>query len=251
MHSLDGLNAVVTGAAGGIGVPLCRQLRQRGAYVTGVDRAQCPEADETLTCDFTDEAQLGALSERLAQKTPDILVNLAGVMCFGPLERQDPALIALCLRINLQVPISLARAVAGPMRARGKGQIVNVGSALGAIPYPWFTTYSASKAGLAAFSRALRREMEQSGVAVTHISPRAVATPLNAGMVDRFLTAVKMRADLPERVARRIVAAIEARQPHLLIGGMERVYAALEVIAPRLIDNGIRPQIAKARAELF
>ncbi|MEO0062285.1 MAG: hypothetical protein RLZZ08_845 [Pseudomonadota bacterium] len=251
MRSLDGQRVVVTGAAGGIGAPVARLLRGAGAHVIGVDRIACPEANETVVCDFADDRQLHGLMEMLAADPPDILVNIAGVMCFGPIGGQDLAQIALCQRINLFVPMALAKAVAGPMVARGSGHVVNIGSALGAIPYPLFSTYSASKAGLAAFSRALRRELDGSGVAVTHIAPRAVATPFNKGQVDRFLAIVKMKADQPEAVARQIVAAIIARRPRLTIGAMERVYAAIDAVLPGLIDSGLKPQIAKARAELF
>jgi len=121
----------------------------------------------------------------------------------------------------------------------------------GAIPYPWFAAYSSSKAGLAAFSEALRRELHGSGVDVTHVNPRAVRTAFNRGGVDRFLDLVGMKADDPENVARLIVAAIRQRRPHLSIGALEKLYAALNALAPALIDKGLRPQLAKARAELL
>lgn len=251
MRPLEGRRAVVTGAAGGIGGPVARLLREAGARVTGVDRVDCPACDDTALCDMADDRALAALAGRLAADPPDLLVNVAGVMCFGPLGAVAETQIELCLRLNLYVPMVLARAVAGPMAARGSGQVVNVGSALGAIPYPWFAAYSASKAGLAAFSQALQRELSGSGVAVTHVSPRAVRTAFNTGAVDRFLEIVGMQADDPEAVAQAIVDAIVQRRPHLAIGAMEKVYAALNALVPRLIDRGLGPQIAKARTELF
>ena len=135
------------------------------------------------------------------------------------------------------------------MRRRGSGQIVNIGSVLGAIPYPWFAAYSSSKAGLAALSQGLRRELLGSGVAVTHINPRAARTAFNNGEVNRFLTLAGMKADAPEWVAQRIVAAIAARKETVSIGAMERVYAALNAISPKLVDAGLSPQIRKAQAE--
>lgn len=249
MRSLEGMRAAVTGAAGGIGAPVSRLLREAGVHVTGIDQALCEHSDTTLPCDLADDQELQALSDRLRADPPDILVNVAGVMCFGPHEGQDLARLDLCYRVNLVVPAALAQAVAGPMRARGSGQIVNIGSVLGAIPYPWFAAYSSSKAGLAAFSQALRRELHGSGVAVTHVSPRAVRTAFNRGGVDRFLAITGMKADDPEAVARQIVGAIRQRRPHLSLGAIERFYAALNALAPAVIDQGLRPQIAKARAE--
>ena len=190
-----------------------------------------------------------ALAERLATDTPDVLVNIAGVMRFGLHETQSIDTLALCYRVNLLVPAMLAQAVAGPMRARGHGQIVNIGSVLGAIPYPFFTGYSSSKAGLAALSHGLRRELMGSGVAVTHINPRAARTAFNNGDVNRFLEIAGMKSDEPDWVAERIVTAILKRKETLSIGAMERVYAALHAIAPRLIDSGLASQIRRAHAE--
>ncbi|MDD3797589.1 MAG: SDR family NAD(P)-dependent oxidoreductase [Novosphingobium sp.] len=249
MLPLDGKRVAITGAAGGLGAPVARLLRQAGAHVTGIDRVTCPDCGESIVTDLSDDAALAELADTLARQTPDILVNIAGVMRFGLHESQPADALALCYRINLLVPAVLARAVAAPMRARGSGQIVNIGSVLGSIPYPWFAAYSSSKAGLAALSQGLRRELIGSGVTVTHINPRAARTAFNNGEVTRFLQITGMKADEPEWVARRIVSAILARRETLSIGVMERVYAALNAIAPKLVDNGLAPQIRRARAE--
>ena len=249
MSRLEGQTVAVTGAAGGLGAPVARRLREAGARVIGIDRADCPACDESVVTDLSDEAELAALADRLAQQAPDVLVNIAGVMRFGLHEDQPVDALALCYRVNLLVPAVLARAVAGPMRRRGTGQIVNIGSVLGAIPYPWFAAYSSSKAGLAALSQALRRELAGSGVAVTHINPRAARTPFNNAQVNRFLEIAGMKADEPEWVARRIAAAIAERRETLNIGAMERVYAALNALTPKIIDSGLAGQVRKARAE--
>jgi len=249
MKRLDGKRIAVTGAAGGLGAPLARLLRERGAHVTGIDRVECPACDESMVTDLSDDASLALLVTELTRDTPDILVNLAGVMRFGLHEDQPREALALCYRVNLYVPAVMAQAVAAPMRARRHGQIVNIGSVLGAIPYPWFAAYSSSKAGLAALSQSLRRELAGSGVAVTHISPRAAKTPLNNSEVNRFLDITHMKADEPEMVARRIVDAIVDRRETVTIGWVERLYAIINALAPRIIDNGIAPQIRRARAE--
>ncbi|KQX25154.1 MULTISPECIES: SDR family NAD(P)-dependent oxidoreductase [unclassified Sphingomonas] len=249
MKRLDGKRIAVTGAAGGLGRPLARLLKERGAHVVGIDRVGCPACDESIVTDLSDDASLAALARALAQDTPDILVNLAGVLRFGLHEDQPSEALALCYRVNLYVPAILAQAVAAPMRARGAGQIVNIGSVLGAIPYPWFAAYSSSKAGLAALSQSLRRELAGSGVGVTHVSPRAAKTPLNDSEVNRFLDIARMKADEPEKVARRIVEAIVQRRETVTIGWLERLYAIVNAVAPSIIDNGIAPQTRRARAE--
>lgn len=249
MSRLDGKRVAITGAAGGLGAPLAQLLREAGARVIGIDRAECPGCDASIVTDLSDDAALAELGERLARETPDILVNVAGVMRFGLHESQPVEALALCYRVNLLVPAVLARAVAGPMRDRGSGQIVNIGSVLGSIPYPWFAAYSSSKAGLAALSQGLRRELLGSGVTVTHINPRAARTPFNNAQVNRFLEITGMKADEPGWVARRIADAILSRRETVNIGAMERIYAALNVIAPKLIDNGLAKQVRQARVE--
>lgn len=249
MKQLEGKRVAITGAAGGLGAPVARLLQQAGAHVTGIDRVECPQCDASLVVDLADDAALERLAAQLAADPPDVLVNIAGIMRFGLHEHQPVEALALCYRVNLLVPAVLARAVSGPMRERGHGQIVNIGSVLGSIPYPWFAAYSSSKAGLGALSQALRRELADSGVIVTHINPRAARTPFNSAQVNRFLEITGMKADEPEWVSAQIASAILARRPVLNIGWMERIYAVLNAIAPRIIDTGLAGQVRKARAE--
>lgn len=249
MKPLEGRTAIITGAAGGIGAPVARLLGEAGARTIGIDRVESPACAESIVADLSSDDALAALALRLSESPPDILVNIAGVMRFGLHESQPAEALALCYRVNLLVPSVLCGAVAGPMRLRGSGQIVNIGSVLGSIPYPWFAAYSASKAGLSALSQGLRRELLGSGVAVTHINPRAARTPFNNGQVSRFLQITGMKADEPEWVAQRIASAILSRRPTVNIGAMERVYAALNAISPGLVDGGLASQIRRARAE--
>jgi short-subunit dehydrogenase len=248
MRSFDGQWVAITGAAGGIGHPVARLLRRRGARTICIDRVEVDHCEHSIVTDLSDDVALREICEDLAADPPDILINIAGVMRFGLLESQPLDALEACYRINLEVPAALAAAVAGPMRERGSGHIVNIGSVLGAIPYPWFAAYSSSKAGLAALSQALRRELSGSGVAVTHINPRAARTAFNTGDVDRFLSLAGMKADDPDWVAERIVAAIAARKPCVSIGRMERVYAAINALVPALIDNGLKSQVRRAHA---
>lgn len=249
MNPHENMSAVITGAAGGIGAPVARRLRALGLHTIGVDRIECPDCVESIVTDLADETALGALADRLQRNPPDILVNIAGIMHFGLHENHPADALALCYRVNLLVPALLARAVLTPMRQRGSGQIVIIGSVLGSIPYPWFAAYSSSKAGLAALSQGLRRELTGSGISVTHINPRAARTAFNNAKVNRFLEITGMKADEPEWVAERIVSAIIHRRKTVNIGWMERIYATLNAIEPRLIDNGISSQVRRASTE--
>lgn len=248
MSRLDGLTVALTGAAGGLGGLLAAGLGERGAQVIGIDRVPSPGCARAIVADLSDPTDLDRLAASLAELRIDILANVAGLQYFGPLERQGAERIRLGYAVNLVAPAVLAAALAPQMIARGEGQIVNIGSMMGAVPYPYFTAYSSAKAGLKAFSQALRRELAGRGVTVTHIAPRAVRTGFNSPAVERFMADTRMSADQPECVAARIVAAIEARAHDVSIGLAERFYSQLNAALPGMIDRGLSGQVAKARA---
>src|SRR5665647_559902 len=104
MSPLEAKSVVVTGAAGGIGAPLSRLLREGGARVIGIDRVKPTECDEAIVADLADDEDLRALCARLTSETPDILVNVAGVMKFGLHETQTLETLTSCYRVNLLVP---------------------------------------------------------------------------------------------------------------------------------------------------
>ncbi|MEA1086349.1 SDR family NAD(P)-dependent oxidoreductase [Sphingomonas sp. CD22] len=248
MLPLDGRRAVLTGAAGGLGTLLAARLRAAGVHVTGIDRIAGTRCNETIVSDLADRTALAALADRLADRHVDILLNVAGLQYFGPIDEQGVERIALGYAVNLVAPAALAAAVTPQMIARGDGQIVNIGSVMGAIPFPYFTTYSSAKAGLKGLSQALRRELRGRGIAVTHVAPRAVRTGFNTPTIERFMALTKMTADAPDGVADRIVAAVERRASDISIGLPERLFAQLNALLPAVVDRGLAGQITAARS---
>lgn len=247
MKRLEGKQIVVTGAAGGIGSLVSMRLAALGANVIGVDRVECNKCPETILADLASEEGQTKLAETLKARQVDILVNIAGLQYFGPFEQQQIDNLWLGYAVNLIAPAALARAVLPQMLARGDGQIVNIGSMLGAVKYPFFVSYSSAKAGLQGLSEGLRREVSGQGVAVTYIAPRAARTAFNSPAVMRFMELTKMKADEPEFVADRIVEAILARKTEVFIGIQERIFMRINALLPRLVDAGISPQTAKVR----
>ena len=144
-------------------------------------------------------------------------------------------MLATCLG----APICLTQALLPWFKALPEVAIVNVGSMFGSLPFAGFTTYSAAKAGLRAFSQALRRELADTRVAVVYIAPRAIDTAMNGEAVTALNRALKSESDTPEAVACEIVAALvrNAREVHL--GFPERFFAWLNGFAPGLIDRGL------------
>jgi short-subunit dehydrogenase len=244
----DDLEVVLTGAAGGIGSLVARQLTEQGARVTGVDLADCPECEVSLHGDLSTAAGAQEVARQLSARRVDVLVNLAGIQYFGPFAHQGDDAIQLGYAVNLVAPSLLARAVLPQMRERGSGQIVNIGSVFGAIPFAHFVTYSAAKAGLKGFSEALRRELAGSGVQVTHIAPRAVRTRFNSASVLRFAEITRMTMDPPELVAARIAAVIGEPVANVVIGFPESLFVRINAVAPSLVDRALRANDRKAAA---
>jgi short-subunit dehydrogenase len=244
---LESTTIALTGAAGGIGTLLARNLRKQGARVIGIDRADCPDDTQSIVADLSSQEGLASIAGQLAGMQIDILVNLAGLQYFGPVERQSSDSIWANYVVNLIAPVALTRAILPQMIARGRGQIVNIGSVLGAVDYPHFATYASSKAGLRSYSRALRREVAKDGIVVTYIAPRAVRTGFNDATVNRFLDLAKMRADDPELVASLIADAIIKRRRDVTIGVAENFYSRLNGAFPRLVDIGLAGITRKAQ----
>lgn len=224
---LEGKTVFITGGTGGIGRPLVTLLQQSGARVYVYDRASQGDLLE----------QIDAVCAMVTAAEPDILINLAGYNCFARCEDQPADDI---IGINLTVPIRLSQAVLPTMRKRGTGQIVNIGSMTALIPLPHLGCYVAAKAGLKAFSDSLRREVQGSGIVITHVTPRAVDTDANKGLKAELNAATRVAHDSADLVARRIVTAILNGESEVRIGWPERFFAVVNALLPRLIDRALR-----------
>ncbi|MBI1198188.1 MAG: SDR family NAD(P)-dependent oxidoreductase [Phenylobacterium sp.] len=247
----DGQRIAVTGGAGEIGGLIVSRMIAEGGDVVVFDR-QAPRTSnaEYAPCDLSTSEGLEAAAARLGDQPWDVLVNLAGVQYFGPAEGEPPEQLARTLAINLHAPIRLAQAVLPRMKAARRGQIVNVGSIFGSINFAHFASYSSSKAGLRAFSQALRRELAGSGVDVTYVAPRAVKTGFNSAKVLEFAALTKMAMDDPVWVADRIVEAIAARRRDVYLGFPEAFFVRLNAIAPWLVDRALASNDRRV-AQLF
>ena len=133
------------------------------------------------------------------------------------------------------------------MKKRGDGQIVNIGSIFASINFAHFVTYSSSKAGVKAFSEALRRELKGSGVHVSYVAPRSIKTPLNSAKVLQMAKATKMNMDSPEFVANHIIEAIKHKKKDVYIGFPESLFVRINGLLPRMVDSALAKNDAIAR----
>jgi short-subunit dehydrogenase len=212
-RSLEGASVVVTGASGGIGRHIAKQLAESGARLTLAARDR--NALESLGIDATvvsadlRDAEAGrtiVAAALAANKTLDGLVNAAGVVAFGSLVDTADEVIEDLFLTNVLGPLWLMRA-AIPALTESRGFIANISAVVAEQPLAGMAAYAASKAALTAADRALTRELRAAGITVTDARPPHTET----GLADRPISGIapRLREGLrPEDVARRIVTAI-------------------------------------------
>ncbi len=186
--------ALVTGGTGGIGSEICRTLASAGhrvaaTYLAGEAdqanawcRARAAEgyAMTLLECDVAsfDSAARMVAQVRDALGPVEILVNCAGITRDKTLAKMDPAQWRAVLDTNLHGVFNVTRQVVEGMAERRFGRIVSISSVNGQRGQFGQTNYSAAKAALFGFSRALAREVAADGITVNTVSPGYVQTPM-------------------------------------------------------------------------
>jgi hypothetical protein len=251
--------ALVTGASAGIGLAVCRQLVSQGARVAMVARTRktLEEAAAALgggdrAIPFPlDVADLGAL-ERLPEQVVarcgrlDFVVNNAGMHRRGPVASRAPADLAAMVTVNLTAPIVLARA-ALPLLPRG-GAIVNVASLAGRVPVPGAATYSATKAGLRAFGRALVDELRERGITVGTVSPGPVDTDFFLAEIDQVAPITfSQPMSTPDEVAAAVFRCLFGGPQEIAVPWFSGKLTTLGYLSPAFMRL-LRPMMERAGA---
>lgn len=201
---LDGQVAIVTGAARGIGLGIARLLAERGAKVIVWDRDLAPlqnagfKPDAAEVVDVASYPSIEAAFNKALKAFGqlDILVNNAGIngpikpAWEYPLEDWDRV-----IAIDMNSVFYASRLAAKHMRDRKQGRIITVASIAGKEGVPNISAYSAAKAGVIGFSKALAKELADSGVTVNCIAPAMTATDLLTGMTEEHIR--NMKAKIP------------------------------------------------------
>ncbi|OJU80821.1 MAG: hypothetical protein BGO11_19685 [Solirubrobacterales bacterium 70-9] len=223
---LSGQVALVTGAGRGIGLGIARGLAAAGATVVAADllaevasESAAELAAEGLAVtaaqvDVTDEGGVGALIGRLVADNGrlDILVNNAAITGTKTIEDTSADEWRQTLEVNLTGPFLCSKAVLPTMTAAGYGRIVNIGSvAAKRISYNADASYTASKAGLLAFTRHLAYEAAPAGIAVNAVCPGPTLTSNLAAIATeetlraREKSVPRGRLALPEDIMRTVL----------------------------------------------
>jgi len=212
-RSLEGLRAVVTGAAGGIGSAIVRQLAAHGAAVHGLDLhvpGLAQLADELGAASFTahevDLTNRHAVDLTIAQLLEhiggrcDVLVNNAGIASLRSLEETDDTVLDRMFEVNFTAAFRITRALLPALRAGGRGAVINIASELALIGAADYSAYCATKGAIVAWTRALAVELGPQRIRVNAVCPGPIETAL---LRQEFMTHAK-----PEEARLAEVAAI-------------------------------------------
>ena len=221
---LEGRKALVTGGASGIGAAVAARLAAEGAEVwvgdinlAGAESVAGEIAGHALELDVTDHEAAQAAVD--ATGTLDILVNNAGTDEFGFFVYVSPEQWRRVLDINLGGVLNCTHAALPGMHAAGYGRIVNISSEAGRVGSKGSAAYSAAKAGVIGFTKAIARESARYGVTANAIAPGPIETPLLMG--------AKEFGEIGEKVIETMRAATQMGR----LGQPEEVAAAVAFLA--------------------
>ncbi|TQC42642.1 3-oxoacyl-ACP reductase FabG [Rhodococcus sp. WS4] len=246
MTSLEGKVAIVTGAGRGLGRSMAHALVEAGAAVTVAARTGT-ELDsfveevkaaggQALACptDITDEVSVERMVEATVETfgRVDVLVNNSGIVASTPLVEQSAEEWDRVVATNLRGTYLATKAVGRHLLAQKSGKVVNIASNFALQGVANHAAYSASKAGVIAFTRSMAIEWARSGIQVNAIAPGYFATALNAGMRDDADALASVVRAIP---ARRLGEPDELKPWLLLLAGSDSNFMTGEVI---VIDGG-------------
>ncbi len=188
--------AVITGGSGGIGEAVCRSLARDGYdiilhYNRGKEKSdaladdirECFGVDvKTVCCDLSEDNAGRELGEKIRSLTDSVqvIVNNAGLSLVGVFQCVDSESVRRLLNVNLSNAMSLTAELIPMMIKNKKGSIINISSVWGVTGGSCEVHYSASKAGLIGFTKALAKEVGPSGIRVNCVAPGFIETRMNS-----------------------------------------------------------------------
>ena len=259
---IAGKRVLITGGSSGIGLALAHACLAKGAKVVITGRRaetlakatqELQRIDETVRSVAanvaTPEGRTATIEQAIhALGGLDILVNNAGGVRAGRLENTPEAELLAMIEVDLIAPILLTRAALPALRSSGEAMIVNVASGAALFGMPFYATYAATKAGLARFGEALRRELKGEGIHVLTAYPAGTDTPMMKS--NRAGPELGFSREPASAVAAAILDGIEANAFEVMRGGEARnQMLALNRDNPAALDErfrGLKPALEEA-----
>ena len=258
MTQLHEAVVLITGAAGGFGQELTRQLLMAGSrlILTDLDTANLHQQVKMIQQEVATGEVLACLSADLSSREGseslyhqvkalnipvDVLINNAGIAVFGRMDEVPAEKWERLMQVNLMAPMRLSTLFAADMIARQKGHIVNISSVAGLSASAGLTHYAASKFGLRGFSEGLFNEVKAYNVKVTVVYPFFSRTPIL--QAQRYGTLAAGSQDLPEswitdpaNVMRETIRGIVRNQLHVYPDAIAKNINILKRYSPWFLD---------------
>lgn len=252
--------ALVTGASGGLGEEMAKQLAARGFPLVLVARSvRLLESlqQEIQASHGTDvrvlpmDLGLPGAGATLADEVDsmglpvEVLVNNAGFGQWGPWVEQEPVEELSMIRLNVETPTLLTRRFVPGMVDQGRGRVLNVASTAAFFPGPLMAVYYATKGYLLSFSEALHEELRGTGVTVTSLCPGPVPTGFQTRASMHHFRLPSVAVVDGAAVARQGVEGMFRGAP-LVVPGLAN---KLAVLASRFLPRRVVPKLVKAMQE--
>ena len=247
--------ALVTGASSGIGaatarvfagaglrVALCARRKDRLEHLAAALLARGAEVTAHAVA-VPDALAVRAMVDDVAARWGrlDVLVNNAGRGFAATLEQTTAEELRALMELNAVAVLGVTQAALPIMRRQGRGHIINISSVVGRRAVPYRAAYSATKFALGALSEALRVELTGTGIAVTLVYPiRTDGTEFHEVEVQKVPWRPLGPVQSAERVARSILRCVRRPRPEVYPYWPVRILAVMSVIAPGLVDRGMR-----------
>ena len=208
MFSLEGMNALVTGASGGIGSAIAIALAKQGARValSGSNGDKLRAFREQLinevggehveiTCDLSNPEQIEELIPATVDTLGgiDILINNAGITRDNLAMRMKDDEWDQVISVNLEAAFRLMRASARPMMKARFGRIINISSVVGATGNPGQMNYAAAKAGLTGMTKSFAQEVASRGITANCVAPGFIRTAMTSALDEKQQGAINAR----------------------------------------------------------
>ncbi len=243
---------ILTGATGGIGQEIAQLFDKKGFELILHGRNELKletlqkslKGNHHIICGDLNDAEVRrvlideAFIDREHQ--PTMLINNAGISQFKGIDEVNVNDIESLIATNLIATIDFTRLFVSHVKQGST--IVNVGSAFGAIGYPGYSLYCASKFGLRGFTEALIRELANSEHRVCYFAPRATNTSINSKSVQQMNTELGNKSDSPEFVAQELLKLINSKSVRKTVGWPEKLFARINGILPEIVDKSIVKQ---------
>jgi short-subunit dehydrogenase len=238
---------LITGGSEGIGAACADLFARKGWRVSAV--ALPSDGFEEIarpgvlpiTGDICDESVRKMAVEKTLERfgAIDVLINNAGVGLYAAPSDASIPLTKRLFDVNVFAPLALAQLAIPIMRRQGRGTIVNLGSVGGRVALPWSVSYTASKFAIHSVNDSMRRELRRDGIHVMKVCPGIVATKFRenvlGGVAPPEVSAIQ-RVVTPQEVAAAIARGIERRKRTIYVPQVARLFMAMEICAPWLMD---------------